>query len=131
MRLGALALRHGTALVAGVFVLALAGVFAAQTLPSSVYPEVEFPRIVVVARGGDEPADVFETQVTRPLEQALVTVLGVRRVRARTIRGTTEVALQFAPGSDMWRALQLVQAQVNNARAALPAGLELEVERLT
>ena len=72
MKVGVFALRHGTALVAAVFALALGGVFAARSLPSGVYPEVEFPRIVVVAHGGDDPADVFETQVTRPLEQSLV-----------------------------------------------------------
>jgi multidrug efflux pump subunit AcrB len=131
VNVGAFALRHANVLVATLLVAALGGVFAARSLASGIYPEVDFPRIVVVARGGDDPADVFETQVTRPLEQALVTVLGVRRVRARTIRGSTEISLQFVPGSDMWRSLQFVQAQVNNARGTLPAGLEVEVERLT
>ena len=131
MKLGDLALRHGTALVASVCVLALGGLFAARTLPSGVYPDVEFPRIVVVARGGDDPADVFETQVTRPLEQSLVTVLGVRRVRSRTIRGNAEVSLEFVAGTDMWRALQFVQAQLSNARASFPPTISFEVERLT
>lgn len=131
MTAGAFALRHGLVLVAAFVALALGGVVTAQALPSGVYPEVEFPRIVVVARGGDDPADVFETQVTRPLEQALVTTLGVRRIRARTIRGSCELSLEFAPGSDMWRALQLVQAQLTNVRGSLPATLTFEVERLT
>ena len=131
MTVGAFALRHGTALVAALFALALGGIFAARSLPSGVYPEVEFPRIVVVAHGGDDPADVFETQVTRPLEQSLVTVLGVRRVRSRTIRGSAEVSLEFVAGTDMWRALQFVQAQLNNVRASFPAAVSFEAERLT
>lgn len=131
MNVGHFALRNGTVLVAGFVALSLGGVFAANALPSGVYPELEFPRIVVVARGGDAPADVFETQVTRPLEQALVTTLGVRRVKARTIRGSAELSLEFAPGSDMWRALQLVQAQLANVRASIPAAVTFETERLT
>ena len=131
MNVGAFALRHGSALLLALIVAALGGLWAARTLPSGIYPDVDFPRIVVVARGGDDPADVFETQVTRPLEQSLATVLGVRRVRARTIRGSAEISLQFVAGSDMWRSLQFVQAQVGNVRSALPAGLEVEVERLT
>lgn len=131
MKAGAFALRHGLVLVAAFVALALGGVVTAQSLPSGVYPEVEFPRIVVVARGGDDPADVFETQVTRPLEQTLVTTLGVRRIRTRTIRGSCELSLEFAPGSDMWRALQLVQAQLTNVRGSLPPTLTFEVERLT
>ena len=131
MTLGALSLRHGTSLVASFFALAIGGIFAARSLPSGVYPEVEFPRIVVVARGGDDPADVFETQVTRPLEQSLVTVLGVRRVRSRTIRGSAEVSLEFVAGTDMWRSLQFVQAQLGNVRGSFPAQMNFEVERLT
>jgi CzcA family heavy metal efflux pump len=131
LTLGAFSLRHGTALVAALFALALGGIFAARSLPSGVYPEVEFPRIVVVAHGGDDPADVFETQVTRPLEQSLVTVLGVRRVRSRTIRGSAEISLEFVAGTDMWRSLQFVQAQLNNVRSSFPPSLSFEVERLT
>lgn len=131
MTLGTFALRHGTAILATLFALALGGIFAASSLPSGIYPEVDFPRIVVVARGGDDPPDVFETQVTRPLEQSLATVLGVRRVRSRTIRGGAELSLEFVAGSDMWRALQFVQSQVNNARGSLPPTLSFEVERLT
>ncbi len=131
MTLGQFSLRHGTALVASLFTLAIAGIFAARSLPSGVYPEVEFPRIVVVARGGDDPADVFETQVTRPLEQSLVTVLGVRRVKSKTIRGAAEVSLEFVAGTDMWRSLQFVQSQLSNVRGAFPQAMNFEVERLT
>src|SRR5262249_1264793 len=99
--------------------------------PSGIYPEVEFPRIVVVARAGDAPPDVTQVSVTRPLEAALATVLGVERIRSKTIRGATEMSLQFAPGTDMWRALQLVESRVGEVRSALPAGAEVTVERLT
>jgi CzcA family heavy metal efflux pump len=111
--------------------LALGGSLVAQRLPSGVYPEVEFPRIVVVAHAGDAPPDVTQISLTRPMEAALATVLGVERIRSRTIRGATELSLQFAPGTDMWRALQLVESRVGKARTALPAGTEITVERLT
>ena len=45
-------------------------------------------------------------------------MLGVERLRARTIRGAVELSLQFAPGTDMWRALQLTESRVAEARAA-------------
>src|SRR6185436_5801761 len=99
--------------------------------PSSIYPEVEFPRIVVVARGGDAPPDVFLTTVTRPLEQQLTTVLGIERIRSRTIRGATDMSLQFAPGTDIWRAFQMVHAAVSDARADLPPGTDVAVEKIT
>ena len=111
--------------------LALGGAFVASRLPSGIYPEVEFPRIVVVAHAGDAPPDITQVSLTRPLEAALATILGVERVRSKTIRGATEMSLQFSPGTDMWRALQLVESRVAATRSALPPGTDISVERLT
>ncbi len=108
-----------------------AGAYAAYRMPSGIYPDVEFPRIVIVARSGGATPDVFLTSVTRPLEQALTQVLGLERIRSKTIRGATEISLQFEPSTDMWRALQMVDSRVAGARGALPADAEIIVERVT
>lgn len=111
--------------------LAAGGVLVAMRLPSGIYPEVEFPRIVVVARSGDAPPDTTQVELTQPLENALATVLGIERIRSNTIRGATELSLQFAPDTDMWRALQLVQSSVAEIRSELPPNTDITVERLT
>jgi len=111
--------------------LAASGAFLATRMPSGIYPEIEFPRIVVVARGGDAPPELTQATLGRPLETALATVLGVERVKSRTIRGAVEISLLFAPGTDMWRALQLTESRVGETRASLPAGVDIVVERLT
>jgi len=111
--------------------LAASGAFLATRMPSGIYPEIEFPRIVVVARGGDAPPELTQATLGRPLETALATVLGVERVKSRTIRGAVEISLLFAPGTDMWRALQLTESRVGETRASLPAGVDVVVERLT
>lgn len=111
--------------------LCAAGAFAAHSMPSGIYPEVEFPRIVVVARAGDAPPDVTQVELSRPLESALATVLGVERIRDKTIRGATELSLQFAPGTDMWRALQLVESRIAEVRGDLPLDVDISVERLS
>jgi CzcA family heavy metal efflux pump len=123
--------RHAAAVWITSGALLALGVASAFSMPSGVYPEVEFPRIVVVARTGGAPADVFLTTVTLRLEQSLTTVLGVQRIRSKTIRGATEISLLFTPDTDMWRALQLVQSRVAEVRSALPAGAEILVERVT
>src|SRR5690349_21452109 len=69
--------------------------------------------------------------VTRPIEEAVSIVPGVTRVRSRTIRGSDEISITFADNTDMIYALQQVQARVNQIRNDLPAGLDIEVERLT
>jgi CzcA family heavy metal efflux pump len=111
--------------------LAAGGVVIARRLPSGIYPEVEFPRIQVVARGGDAPPEVTQMTLARPLETELATVMGLERIRSRTIRGAAELSLLFAPGADMWRALQLVESRLGEVRGSLPAGVEVTAERLT
>jgi CzcA family heavy metal efflux pump len=129
--LGSSLARRGALILVATLALALGGVFAGLALPSGIYPEVEFPRIVVVARERDVPPEEAQKSLARPLESALATVMGVERIRSRTIRGAVELSLLFAPGTDMWRALQLTESRVAEARAALPAATETVVERLT
>src|SRR6187455_598180 len=111
--------------------LAAAGVVAYTALPSSIYPPLEFPRVVVIARSGSSPARSMTLTVARPLEQAIMEVPGVRRVRSRTFRGATEIAAQFAPGTDTVVALQMVQNRIAELRSDLPADLELVIDRQT
>ncbi|HEX8924906.1 MAG TPA: efflux RND transporter permease subunit, partial [Terriglobales bacterium] len=112
-------------------VLTIAGLVSLFHLPSNIYPELNFPRIVVLVHAGDLSPDTMLLTVTRPIEEQVSTVLGVRRVRSRTIRGGAEVSVFFADNMDMQQALQLVQARVNEARTALPSETEIEVERLS
>jgi multidrug efflux pump subunit AcrB len=92
MNVARFAIRNARAIVLGVVLLTGAGVYSMSTLPSNIYPEVEFPRIVMVAKAGDLAPRMMQLAVTRPLEEAARTVLGVRRVRSRTIRGATELS---------------------------------------
>ncbi|HUO52660.1 MAG TPA: efflux RND transporter permease subunit, partial [Gemmatimonadaceae bacterium] len=108
-----------------------AGIWAGLQLPSAIYPELKFPRITIVATGSALGARQMVFAVTRPIEEAVSIVPGVVRVRTRSIRGEAEVNMFFSPNTDMPLALQQVQARVNQVRGDLPAGLELEVERLT
>ena len=64
--------------------------------------------------------------VTRPLEQAVMEVPGIRRVRSTTFRGATEISAQFEPATDMIVALQQVQGKIDDARQTLPAGTDLD-----
>jgi CzcA family heavy metal efflux pump len=107
------------------------GLYAALHLASGIYPEVDFARIVVVAHAGDAAADVILTTMTRPLEEAVATVPGVRRIRSSSTRGTSELSIAFAPGTDMARALSMVEGRVNEAKGELPDGADLVTERLT
>lgn len=113
-----------------VTLLSIAGAAAAMHLPSSIYPELDFPRITIVAQGTSLGARQQMFSVTRPLEEAVSVVPGVQRIRSRTIRGASELSLYFIDGTDMVVALQLTESRVNEVRSALPAAVEVETERM-
>ncbi len=133
MNIARFADRHHKATYLIVALLCVAGIYSVFRLPSSIYPEVEFPRIIVVAEGGQlEPRNMV-VAVARPIEDAVSALQGVQiaRVTSRTVRGSSEVSIQFSPSTDMQLALQLVQTKVGEVQPTLPAGIELDAQRLT
>ena len=123
--------RYGRAIVTVTAILAAAGLLTAFSLPSDIYPPLIFPRVVVIGHAGTMPARSMMLIVTRPLEQALLEVPGIRRVRSTTFRGATEISAQFDPATDMILALQQAQGKVAEIRGSLPSDLDLVIERLT
>jgi multidrug efflux pump subunit AcrB len=114
-----------------VTLMSAAGVWCAFELPSAVYPELSFQKITIVAEGSSLSARQQVFAVTRPIEEAVSLVPGVTRVRSRSIRGASEIPITFAEGTDMPYTLQLVRTRVEQIRGDLPAGIDIEIERLT
>ena len=108
--------------------LSVAGARAITVLPSGIYPEMTFPRVVVVAHAGQLAPDLVEAQVTRPLEDALAVVPGVRHVRAKTIRGAVELSLQLTDETDPLAAQFACRAAIDHVD--LPRGTVTRVERV-
>jgi len=131
MSLAGAARRHSRAVLLITAIVATAGVFAAGSLPSDIYPPLQFPRIVAIAHAGSTPSRSMMLTITRPIEQAIMEVPGIRRVRSRTFRGATEISAQFEPATDMVVALQQVQNRVAEVRTELPDQLDLIVDRMT
>ena len=131
MSIARLAARHRAPILLAAGLFTAAGFYALATLPAGIYPEATFPRIAVVAEGGTfEPRDMV-VAVTRPLEEAVSGVIDLRQIRTRTVRGATELSLNFRPGADMPFALQQVQGRIAALQPSLPAGLTILAERLT
>jgi len=116
----------GVFLLAGI--LAVAGLLAFQTLPSSIFPDVTFPIVKVIANVGDEPAATMMPTATRPLEEAILRVPGVSQVRSITSRGSSELTADFSWGTDMQAAVQRVQAEVQRISPNLPPNTQVDVE---
>jgi CzcA family heavy metal efflux pump len=128
---GPLAERHGRAIVLLTVLVAIAGAIAGFSLPSSIYPPLQFPRVIVIAHAGTIPGRSMMLTVTRPIEQAVMEVPGIRRVRSRTFRGAAEISAQFEPKTDMVVALQQVQSRLAEIRGSLPEDTDIAADRLT
>ena len=107
------------------------GIWTALSLPSAIYPELLFPRITIVAEGSALGSREVVFAIARPIEEAVTSVQGVRRVTSRSIRGSSELQLYFDEHMDMQVALQQTQQRVTQVRDALPAGTRVEVVRLS
>ena len=90
-----------------------AGIYSMLGMPSGIYPEVAFPRIVIIATVPELGIKPVEVSVTRPLEESVSVVQGVVRVQSKTVRGASELSVDFAPGPDMIQALNDVRARIS------------------
>ncbi len=123
--------RHGKPIVFLILSLVAVGVFLAFTIPVSVFPETDFPRIVIGADNGVAPIDQMLVTVTRPIEEAVNSVQGLERVKSITSRGSAEVDLYFAWKVDMFRTLELVNAALARVQPTLPSTARITANRLT
>src|SRR6516165_8026045 len=119
------------AVVLTVGLLTAGGIYSATQMPSSVYPEVTFPRIAVVAKVAGLAVPNMDVQVTQPLEQAVTTVIGVAQVRSKTIRGGSELSIDFNAGTDMRRAETMTWNRIGAIRSQLPGNVEITVDQMT
>src|SRR6266849_5877715 len=111
--------------------LALVGGYLAFTIPISVFPNTDFPRIAIGLDNGVMPIDQMLVTITRPMEEAVNSVPGLQSVRSTTSRGSAQVDLFFSWGSDMILTLQRVDAVVARLQPTLPPTVKVETHRLT
>ncbi len=123
--------RHGKPIIFVILTLVAAGVYLATTVPIAVFPEVDFPRILVGVDNGVAPIDQMQVTVTRPLEEALNSVPGLESVRSVTSRGSAEIDLFFSWQVDMFQTLQYVNAALAGVQGTLPPTAKLTANRLT
>ena len=123
--------RHGKPIIFVILTLVGAGVYLASTIPVAVFPEVDFPRILVGVDNGVAPIDQMQVTVTKPIEEALNTVQGLERVQSITTRGTNEIDLFFSWKVDMFQTLERVNAALARVQSELPSTAKVTANRLT
>ncbi len=121
---------HRLSLLFLLLIAVLGGGLAAWNLPVGLFPNIDFPRIVVNIDAGDRPVDRMVVEVTQPLEKALRAVPEVQGIRTTSTRGSADLSISFAWGTNMVAALLQVQAAVNQSLPGLPAGTRFLARRM-
>jgi CzcA family heavy metal efflux pump len=114
-----------------IITVALLGVYLAFTIPVSVFPETNFPRILIAVDNGVMPIDQMMVTITRPLEEAVNSVPGLQDVRSITSRGSAEIDLFFNWNVDMFQTLQYVNAALSRVQPELPSTASVVANRMT
>jgi len=123
--------RHGKSIIFVILTLVVVGVYLALTIPVAVFPDTNFPRIVVGVDNGVFPIDQMLVTVTKPLEDAVNIVPGLDHLWSITSRGTAEIDLFFSWHADMNRTLELVNAALARVQTSLPPTAKITANRLT
>jgi CzcA family heavy metal efflux pump len=123
--------RHSRSVIFLILTLALLGGYLAFTIPVSVFPSTNFPRILIAVDNGVMPIDQMMVTITRPIEETVNSVPGLLQVRSITSRGSAEVDLFFRWDVDMFQTLQYVNAALSRVQPELPATAKIEAHRMT
>src|SRR3989442_7930540 len=123
--------RHSRSVIFLILTLALLGGYLAFTIPVSVFPSTNFPRILISIDNGVMPIDQMTVTITRPIEETVNSVPGLLQVRSITSRGSAEVDLFFRWDVDMFQTLQYVNAALSRVQPELPATAKIDAHRMT
>ena len=129
--LGRFATHHAISITFLSLVLCLGGIYSAFNVPSSVFPQTDFPRVVILVENGVMPADEMMARITRPIEESMKDIPGVETVRSATGRGSAEINVFFSWNVDMVQSELYVLGRLSQIRSTLPDTAETSVNRLT
>ena len=111
--------------VAVLFIaMVLAGVISYGGLPVKQFPNVQFPVVTVSVTQNGAAAAELETQVTRPVEDALAGITNVKNMYSTVSQGVSVTSIEFELGQDLQKKKDDVQSRVDQVRAILPREID-------
>lgn len=117
--------------IAVLLALALAlGTVAYRRISVALFPEVTFPKVKVIAENGLQPVGRMMVTVTKPMENAIKRVPGLKLLRSTTSRGSCEISAFLDWNVDVAKSQSLIESRLNQIRADLPPGTAITVERM-
>lgn len=122
--------RFKTPVAVVLLLILIGGAFSYSTLKTSLFPNVTFPKIKIIADNGEQPVDKMMVEVTKPLEDAIKRVEYLSYIRSATTMGSCEISAYMEWGSDIDLDKQQVESQIARIKSSLPSDIEITVEKM-
>ena len=117
-------------ITACLFIILIGGIFVFSQFKTSLFPEITFPKIKIIADAGLQPVDKMMVTVTKPLENAIKQVPDLLTIRSATSRGTCEISAFIDWNSNIDLAQQRIESKITEISNSLPPGVQLRVEKM-
>jgi len=117
--------------VAVILLLTLiGGALTYSNMKTSLFPNITFPKIKIIADNGEEPVDKMMVSVTKPLENAIKQAENLKLIRSTTSMGSCEISAFMDWGSDINLDKQQVESRISQIKNSLPPGVQITVEKM-
>lgn len=120
MNIARFSVMRPVAVVMRIAALVLLGVVCLTRIPVDLLPKITIPTVVVNTTWPNVAPEEMETQVTRPIEQAVSSAPGIQNITSNSTTGSSSVRVQFNWGTDIGQAAVDVLQLVQRARQQLP-----------
>ena len=113
-----------------IVLIIMSGAFVYSRLQTSLFPEITFPKIKIIADAGLQPVNKMMVTVTKPLENAIKQVPDLADIRSITSRGSCEISAFMNWDANVDLSQQRIESRIAEVRNDLPAGVQITVEKM-
>jgi CzcA family heavy metal efflux pump len=110
--------------------IVMGGIFVYGKLQTSLFPEITFPKIKIIADAGLQPVDKMMVTVTKPLENAIKQVPDLQTIRSTTSRGSCEISAFMNWNSNIDINQQHIESRISEIRNQLPPDVNITVAKM-
>jgi len=111
-------------------VIIVGGIFLYSQIQVSLFPEITFPKLKVIADNGEQPVDKMMVTVTRPLEDAIKQIPDLKILRSTTSRGTCEISAFLNWGADINVNQMMLESRITQIKNSLPSDVQIQIEKM-
>ncbi len=121
---------HKNPLAVLLAIIVMGGIFVYGKLQTSLFPEITFPKVKIIADAGLQPVDKMMVTVTKPLESAIKQVPDLQMIRSTTSRGSCEISAFMSWSSNIDVNQQHIESKISEIRNLLPPDVNITVAKM-